>query len=948
MFNLQAKIAITPSFKIEPAVRICWKTHPLYIRMSDIQNSFHLGALISGKLVSPLHICGGENEEFFEVIKLVDMLFHHAIDHYTKTLEIASRSDLQFISQKSSSHQTYQYRANWVKDIDNFEKDRIERTKRFLCDRASCIISDLEKAIQLNHFIDLRLTDELQQILKVYSYFCTTKESIQSKIITFLKKINIETCSLLASVEELKKYSRKDLFELDQLANPEIPISTKYFMLIENPVIYIDSRYQIDWKENPVILKRKHFDPSQLQRVLCIVMGKLIPFFETPGSDYIHYHPALELEIIFKSFINEFSSRLTEASKRDKAIIKYSKTQINNHKVNSKFRAQYFKAIIDLNLERRELNHRLITSLIKRDYEPSSKFMNYNSNIFHDLIPLLRTHSYLCCNKPLMIDNKPLTEYIKSILDDACKEYDKKVKPVSIPEPITFQEWNPQQVIIHSVATAKITPTDVHFFKEALDRAKKNQIKAMFDVAWCFANGKGVSKDFKLAKHWYQRAANKGHVAAMYNLGLLFDKRVTKNHDREKAFHWFMKAAQKGLDRAQYMVGYYYQNELGTSIDLKEAFRWYQLSAENNYPPGLEALGTCYDYGYGTEQNWFRAQESYRKAAEKGLETALFFFENCIIDGRGIARNSNSERLLLEDWKAKIRKDKDSNPTNKNFLDEHQCSADLVTPPNSEVNSAEGERLYRSAHAIVSSDPSPRLKMLKMAAKLNHPRANFELGKYYYARSTNSDIRIAANYFYRAADNGVPAAAFMIAWLIRFSGGEFFQENLLEILRLEQQAGTTGAFEAKEIVGSFKELWEWHDFKNNQDPHVRWVGWLELALISDATKIKYELEIRYALAKFYYQDWSGNVSKLRLKSEEYFLYVIERGYAEAQMDWGIHLRKITPSGLITNQEGLEKAIKMLEESIKPLNRKGLRQDQIGHVQWLLQQYYAERSSCQIM
>jgi TPR repeat protein len=61
-----------------------------------------------------------------------------------------------------------------------------------------------------------------------------------------------------------------------------------------------------------------------------------------------------------------------------------------------------------------------------------------------------------------------------------------------------------------------------------------------------YANGEGVTKDFKQAVYWYTKAAEQGDELSQYNLGLMYanGEGVTKN--MESAYFWLLLAAVDG------------------------------------------------------------------------------------------------------------------------------------------------------------------------------------------------------------------------------------------------------------------------------------------------------------------------------------------------------------------------------------------------------------------
>ena len=70
--------------------------------------------------------------------------------------------------------------------------------------------------------------------------------------------------------------------------------------------------------------------------------------------------------------------------------------------------------------------------------------------------------------------------------------------------------------------------------------------EAQFRLGWIYAEGKGVTQDYKEAVKWYRLAAKQGEVVAQYNLGVMYDEGKGVKQDYVRAYMWFNLAASKG------------------------------------------------------------------------------------------------------------------------------------------------------------------------------------------------------------------------------------------------------------------------------------------------------------------------------------------------------------------------------------------------------------------
>lgn len=64
--------------------------------------------------------------------------------------------------------------------------------------------------------------------------------------------------------------------------------------------------------------------------------------------------------------------------------------------------------------------------------------------------------------------------------------------------------------------TSKINECEA--MKWYLRATEKNNAKAQYAIAECYANGIGVDKDAQTAKEWYKKAADQGHEEAAEKL----------------------------------------------------------------------------------------------------------------------------------------------------------------------------------------------------------------------------------------------------------------------------------------------------------------------------------------------------------------------------------------------------------------------------------------------
>ncbi|CAN1502568.1 Sel1-like repeat [Rhabdaerophilaceae bacterium] len=102
---------------------------------------------------------------------------------------------------------------------------------------------------------------------------------------------------------------------------------------------------------------------------------------------------------------------------------------------------------------------------------------------------------------------------------------------------------------------------------------------SQYRLASLYREGNGVNKDPAIAFQWFDRAAAQGHVLAMHNAGVLLAEGVHGAPDYAGAALWFRRAAEHGIKDSQFNVAILFARGLGVNQDLGEAYRWFALAA---------------------------------------------------------------------------------------------------------------------------------------------------------------------------------------------------------------------------------------------------------------------------------------------------------------------------------------------------------------------------------
>lgn len=157
---------------------------------------------------------------------------------------------------------------------------------------------------------------------------------------------------------------------------------------------------------------------------------------------------------------------------------------------------------------------------------------------------------------------------------------------------------------------------------------------SMYQLAECYANGKGTQKDPEEAEKWYEAAAEAGNYEAMYLWAECLRERFWSRND---AFVWYEKAAQIGKPEALLRLADCYLHGWGTYKDEKEAFNYcFQASRYPYFSKANYTLASYYAQGIGIEKNPHEAFSCYLEAADDGYTDAYIKLAECYESGFGV------------------------------------------------------------------------------------------------------------------------------------------------------------------------------------------------------------------------------------------------------------------------------------------------------------------------
>lgn len=85
--------------------------------------------------------------------------------------------------------------------------------------------------------------------------------------------------------------------------------------------------------------------------------------------------------------------------------------------------------------------------------------------------------------------------------------------------------------------------------------AARGKAWAMYQVGENFYLGRGVAQEQRMAKLWFEKAAEKGSPNAQFSLGIMYARgEGGLSQDLDKALIWLEKAAEQGHPKAKFFL----------------------------------------------------------------------------------------------------------------------------------------------------------------------------------------------------------------------------------------------------------------------------------------------------------------------------------------------------------------------------------------------------------
>ncbi|MBL25713.1 MAG: hypothetical protein CMM48_17660 [Rhodospirillaceae bacterium] len=97
--------------------------------------------------------------------------------------------------------------------------------------------------------------------------------------------------------------------------------------------------------------------------------------------------------------------------------------------------------------------------------------------------------------------------------------------------------------IDRTISVAQANTDTLAKFNRDLKEAERGLARGQNNVGRAYMNGRGVNRDYKKAREWFDKAAAQNYMFAFYNIGELYSRGWGEKKDFIKAKEFYLKSA---------------------------------------------------------------------------------------------------------------------------------------------------------------------------------------------------------------------------------------------------------------------------------------------------------------------------------------------------------------------------------------------------------------------
>jgi hypothetical protein len=156
-------------------------------------------------------------------------------------------------------------------------------------------------------------------------------------------------------------------------------------------------------------------------------------------------------------------------------------------------------------------------------------------------------------------------------------------------------------------------------FEDSYEAALQGNSRAQNFVGYCYDQGRGVGRNPKAARRWYETATQHGNLDATFNLALMTQNGAGGRQDSRRAVCLYRKAALLGDLPSQANLALMLLDGEGVNANVPQGLHWLRRAAKRGDPIAQYNLGIA----YATGTTFPRAQHTPRGGCSKLLRMAI-------------------------------------------------------------------------------------------------------------------------------------------------------------------------------------------------------------------------------------------------------------------------------------------------------------------------------------
>ena len=153
--------------------------------------------------------------------------------------------------------------------------------------------------------------------------------------------------------------------------------------------------------------------------------------------------------------------------------------------------------------------------------------------------------------------------------------------------------------------------TDEEIVKRTNKRIKVDDPEAIYNIGCDYRDGtNGYPRDYTKALELWHRSGELGHAASYCNIGYSYSNGRGVERDIKKAKHYYELAAMSGNSMARNNLG---ANEVRAGNNMERALKHYMIAVRGGESKSLEQIQKMYKLGHATKEYYTAALQAYRE-----------------------------------------------------------------------------------------------------------------------------------------------------------------------------------------------------------------------------------------------------------------------------------------------------------------------------------------------